>query len=83
MESPSCSRWESVANPAMISAEAKYVFEFVSRNKQECQGDNFLASSGGGVAIAAALQSTENASQGVPRKGYVFHGIGPNCSQGS
>ena len=61
MESRSCNRRDSVATAAWISAGEKYVFEFVSWNKQECQGDKFLASSGVLLALlCTALPRTLN-----------------------
>ena len=37
---------------------------------------------GGGGHRRRCRFTRENALQDIPRKGYVFHGTGPSCSQG-
>ena len=52
----------------------------VSRNHAECQSGMSGMMPSGGVAIGAVFLRSENALHEVPRKGYVFHGMGPSCS---
>ena len=54
----------------------------VSRNHAECQSGMSGTMPSGGVAIGAVFLRSENALHEVPRKGYVFHGMGPSCSHG-
>ena len=72
-----------VHTPALIRLGEKNVFELVSLNRVECQGDKRGVSSTDGMPTGAALRKTEKALQHVPRNGKDFQGIGPSCNHGS
>ena len=60
----------------------KYLLSLVSLNRAKCHMGSRCSTCGEGVGIGACLRCKENALQNVPKNGYVFEGIGPNCSQG-
>ena len=68
--------------PFLMSEGEKYVFIRVSLQSTECHAGSLCSTSGGRVATGACFRSREKALHNVPKKGYVFHGMGPNCSQG-
>ena len=57
-------------------------FLSVSLKSDECHAGIWGRSSCGGTGTTAGRFMRENALHAVPKKGYVFHGIGPSCSQG-
>ena len=75
-------RCVTVSTPCLMSGGEKKVLLCVSRNHTECQTGISGSSASSGVVSGAAFLRSENALQDVPRKGYVFHGMGPSGSQG-